>query len=217
MIILENIHIPFPEFTMNITLHIRSGEKIAIFGASGAGKSTLLNLIAGFIFAQNGKIILNGYDHSKTLPHKRPISILFQNNNLFEHLNVFQNMAIGLQPSLKLSDTEQEKVQEIACQVGLQNYLSRLPAQLSGGQRQRVALARSLLRNKPILLLDEPFSALDKPLRQEMLALLQTIYRQKQLTLIMVTHQPDELKDFADRFFQIENGNIVQENLNKQI
>ncbi len=217
MIILENIYVPFSEFTMDITLHIRNGEKIALFGPSGAGKSTLLNLIAGFIFAQNGKIILNGYDHSKTLPHKRPISILFQNNNLFEHLNVFQNMALGLQPSLKLSNTEQEKVQKIACQVGLQNYLFRLPAQLSGGQRQRVALARSLLRNKPILLLDEPFSALDKPLRQEMLALLQTIYRQKQLTLIMVTHQPDELKDFADRFFQIKNGKIVQENSNKQI
>ncbi len=209
MIILENIHIPFPEFTMNITFHIQSGEKIALFGPSGAGKSTLLNLIAGFIFAQNGKIFLNGCDHSKTPPHKRPISILFQNNNLFEHLNVFQNMALGLQPSLKLSGSEQEKVQEIASQVGLQNYLFRLPAQLSGGQRQRVALARSLLRNKPILLLDEPFSALDKPLRLEMLALLQTIYQQKKLTLIMVTHQPDELTGFADRFFQIENGNIV--------
>ncbi|PIE63373.1 MAG: thiamine ABC transporter ATP-binding protein, partial [Desulfobacterales bacterium] len=147
--------------------------------------------------------------HSKSLPHQRPVSMLFQENNLFEHLTVAENMGLGLKPNLALSREQETELHSIARSVGLQKYLSRMPSQLSGGQKQRVALARCLLRNQPILLLDEPFSALDKPLREEMLALLEDIYQKKQLTIVMVTHQPHELESFAHRCICLEKGSIV--------
>ncbi len=209
MIFLENIFCAFPEFDMNFTLSVSAGEKIGLIGPSGSGKTTLLYLMAGFAFADNGRIFLNGKDHTRTLPHQRPVSMLFQENNLFEHLSVAENMGLGLRPNLKLSRKQQEDLHSIARSVGLQNYLSRMPSQLSGGQKQRVALARCLLRDQPILLLDEPFSALDKPLRQEMLALLEDMYQQKKLTIIMVTHQPEELNGFASRFIRLEKGHLV--------
>ena len=209
MIFLENIFCAFPEFDMNFTLSVSAGEKIGLIGPSGSGKTTLLYLMAGFAFADNGRIFLNGKDHTRTLPHQRPVSMLFQENNLFEHLSVAENMGLGLRPNLKLSRKQQEDLHSIARSVGLQNYLSRMPSQLSGGQKQRVALARCLLRDQPILLLDEPFSALDKPLRQEMLALLEDMYQQKKLTIIMVTHQPEELNGFASRFIRLGKGHLV--------
>ncbi len=209
MIKLDSIKFSFENWSMNIDLSVQKGEKIGVIGASGSGKSTVLNLLAGFSFTDSGTILLNGKNHTKTLPYQRPVSMLFQENNIFEHLTVAENMGLGLQPNLKLSAAEKQAVENIAEQVGLADYLSRLPSQLSGGQKQRVALARCLLRNQPILLLDEPFSALDKPLREEMLSLLEDIYQEKQLTIVMVTHQPDELSVFADRFIQLENGRIV--------
>lgn len=193
---------------MHFDLHIRTGEKVAIIGASGAGKSTLLHLIAGFEFAHQGELWLNGENHLQTLPHQRPVSILFQENNLFTHLNVQENIALGLKPSLKLTAFEQQQIQQAASAVGLENYLTSTPNHLSGGQKQRVALARCLLRDKPILLLDEPFSALDPTLRQEMLALINQLCRQKQLTLLLVTHQPSEISTMVDRIIEIKNGRI---------
>ncbi len=160
MIILEHIYCAFPEFDMNFDLSVGAGEKIGLVGTSGSGKTTLLQIVAGFTFAESGRVLLNGKDHSTSLPYRRPVSMLFQENNLFEHLSVAENMGLGLQPNLKLSDEQQTEIQAIATNVGLKDYLSRMPSQLSGGQRQRVALARCLLRNQPILLLDEPFSAL---------------------------------------------------------
>ncbi len=209
MIILDKIYCPFPEFDMRFTLSVNAGEKTGLVGPSGSGKTTLLHVLAGFVFADSGRVLLNGKDHSKSLPHQRPVSMLFQENNLFEHLTVAQNMGLGLRPNLKLSCQQQAEVEAIAQHVGLREYLDRMPLELSGGQRQRVALARCLLRNQPILLLDEPFSALDKPLRQEMLALLEDIHRQKHLTIVMVTHQPEELDGFADRLVRLEKGNII--------
>ncbi len=209
MIVLDRIDCAFPEFDMKFTLSVKPGEKVGLVGPSGSGKTTLLHVMAGFVFADSGRVLLNGKDHSRSLPHQRPVSILFQENNLFEHLTVAENMGLGLQPNLRLSSVQQRNLQDIARSVGLQEYLTRMPSQLSGGQKQRVALARCLLRNQPILLLDEPFSALDKPLRQEMLALLEEIYKQKKLTIVMVTHQPDELDGFAHRLIRIEKGNIV--------
>ena len=180
-------------------------------GASGAGKSTLLNLIAGFEYADSGEIWLNDKNHSKNPPHLRPVSMLFQENNLFMHLTVQQNIALGLQPNLKLNPQQNEQVKQVADAVGLGEFLTRLPTQLSGGQKQRVALARCLLRDQPILLLDEPFSALDPSLRQEMLQLLQQLCTQKNLTVLLVTHQPDELQGYVDRILTVENGRIVQD------
>ncbi|UZD16917.1 thiamine ABC transporter ATP-binding protein [Gallibacterium anatis] len=210
MITLKQVHYAYPPMPMYFDLQLNRDEKTAVIGASGAGKSTLLNLIAGFEYASSGEIWLNGENHTATEPYQRPVSMLFQDNNLFNHLTVAENIALGLKPSLSLNKTEQQKVTDVAEQVGLEHYLSRLPQQLSGGQRQRVALARTLLRNRPILLLDEPFSALDPELRQEMLQLVDTICCQKQLCLLLVTHQLSEVINIMQRVIRIDNGRITE-------
>ncbi|UXN37643.1 thiamine ABC transporter ATP-binding protein [Avibacterium paragallinarum] len=203
----------YPNQTMHFQLHIQAQEKVAIIGASGAGKSTLLNLIAGFELVDKGEIWLNGQNHTFTAPYQRPVSMLFQDNNLFTHLTVEQNIALGLKPSLSLNPQEKSQVAAAANAVGLADFLTRSPNALSGGQKQRVALARCLLRDKPILLLDEPFSALDPALRQEMLSLLEALCQQKKLTLLIVTHQPDELKGKIDRIISVQNGRICNKSL----
>lgn len=196
---------------MHFDLHIQQGEKVAIIGASGSGKSTLLNLIAGFIFADTGQILLNRQEHTHSKPHQRPVSMLFQDNNLFNHLTITQNIGLGLQPRLNFSKQQLSQIQLVAQQVGLQDLLTRKPAELSGGQKQRVALARCLLRDKPILMLDEPFSALDKSLRLEMMGLLNELCEQKNLTLLLVTHQPEELAKLVTRTIEVEDGKIVMD------
>ena len=211
MIRLDNVFLADDALPMTFDLQVVAGERIAIVGPSGAGKSTLLNLIAGFVLPTQGNIWLNGENHTRSAPYERPVSMLFQENNLFPHLSVQQNLALGLKTSLKLTALEQDQIERVADAVGLTSFLSRLPNSLSGGQKQRVALARCLLRDKPILLLDEPFSALDPELRLDMLNLIDELCRSKNLTLLLVTHQPSELTGKVDRMLRIENGRISQQ------
>ena len=208
MIRLDNVFLADDALPMTFDLQVEAGERIAIVGPSGAGKSTLLNLIAGFVLPTQGNIWLNGENHTRSAPYERPVSMLFQENNLFPHLTVQQNLALGLKTSLKLTALEQDQIERVADAVGLTSFLSRLPNSLSGGQKQRVALARCLLRDKPILLLDEPFSALDPELRLDMLNLIDELCHSKNLTLLLVTHQPSELTGKVDRMLRIENGRI---------
>lgn len=209
MIRLDNVFLADGTLPMAFDLQVAAGERVAVIGPSGAGKSTLLNLIAGFVLPTRGNIWLNGENHTRSAPYERPVSMLFQENNLFPHLTVQQNLALGLKTSLKLTALEQQQLEQVAEAVGLTAFLSRLPNSLSGGQKQRVALARCLLRDKPILLLDEPFSALDPELRVEMLNLIDELCRSKKLTLLLVTHQPSELIGKTDRMIRIENGRIT--------
>ncbi|WP_230622392.1 thiamine ABC transporter ATP-binding protein [Aggregatibacter sp. Marseille-P9115] len=211
MIRLDNVFLADDALPMTFDLQVAAGERIAIVGPSGAGKSTLLNLIAGFVLPTQGNIWLNGENHTRSAPYERPVSMLFQENNLFPHLTVQQNLALGLKTTLKLTALEQDQIEQVADAVGLTSFLSRLPNSLSGGQKQRVALARCLLRDKPILLLDEPFSALDPELRMEMLNLIDELCHSKKLTLLLVTHQPSELTGKVDRMLRIENGRISQQ------
>ena len=211
MIRLDNVFLADDALPMTFDLQVVAGERIAIVGPSGAGKSTLLNLIAGFILPTRGEVWLNGENHTQSAPYERPVSMLFQENNLFPHLTVQQNLALGLKTSLKLTALEQDQIERVADAVGLTSFLSRLPNSLSGGQKQRVALARCLLRDKPILLLDEPFSALDPELRLEMLNLIDELCHSKNLTLLLVTHQPSELTGKVDHMLRIENGRISQQ------
>ena len=208
MIRLDNVFLADDTLPMTFDLQVAAGERIAIVGPSGAGKSTLLNLIAGFVLPTRGEVWLNGENHTRSAPYERPVSMLFQENNLFPHLTVQQNLALGLKTSLKLTALEQDQIERVADAVGLTSFLSRLPNSLSGGQKQRVALARCLLRDKPILLLDEPFSALDPELRMDMLNLIDELCHSKNLTLLLVTHQPSELTGKVDRMLRIENGRI---------
>ncbi len=194
---------------MRFTLSVSRGEQVAILGPSGAGKSTLLNLIAGFLTPASGTMMIEGEDHTATPPSRRPVSMLFQENNLFSHLNVQQNIGLGLNPGLKLNALQREKMHNIARQMGLDSLLERLPGELSGGQRQRVALARCLVREQPILLLDEPFSALDPALRQEMLTLVAEVCRDKQLTLLMVSHNVEDAARIAPRSIVVADGRIA--------
>ena len=208
MLTLNKVTYLFDNLPMRFDLTVSAGERVAILGPSGAGKSTLLSLIAGFLTPGLGKIELNHHDHTQTPPAKRPISMLFQENNLFSHLTVRQNMGLGLHPGVKLNKAQTLKLETLAQQVGLDECLDRLPSQLSGGQRQRVALARCLLRSQPILLLDEPFSALDPALRNEMLALLDNVCQQQQLTLLMVSHNLDDAARIAARTLLVVDGRI---------
>ncbi|HCB25715.1 MAG TPA: thiamine ABC transporter ATP-binding protein [Citrobacter freundii] len=194
---------------MRFTLSVAHGEQIAILGPSGAGKSTLLNLIAGFLTPASGNMVINGEDHTTTPPSRRPVSMLFQENNLFSHLSVQQNIGLGLNPGLKLNASQREKILHIAQQMGIDSLLERLPGELSGGQRQRVALARCLVREQPILLLDEPFSALDPALRQEMLTLVAEVCREKKLTLLMVSHSVEDAARIAPRSIVVADGRIA--------
>lgn len=194
---------------MRFTLSVAHGEQIAILGPSGAGKSTLLNLIAGFLTPASGNMVIDGEDHTTTPPSRRPVSMLFQENNLFSHLSVQQNIGLGLNPGLKLNASQREKILHIAQQMGIDPLLERLPGELSGGQRQRVALARCLVREQPILLLDEPFSALDPALRQEMLTLVAEVCREKKLTLLMVSHSVEDAARIAPRSIVVADGRIA--------
>ncbi len=191
-------------------LQIPLGQVVAIMGASGSGKSTLLNLLSGFIQPQNDSAqILLGDERVDLLdPSQRPVTSLFQEHNLFAHMSAFNNLALGIRTSLKLTGSEVAQVEAALEQVGLAGLGSRLPKQLSGGQRQRVALGRALVRRKPLLLLDEPFSALDPALRQEMAALVKSLSRQHQLTVLLVTHEPRDALELAETVVFIADGRV---------
>lgn len=197
-----NIDFSYEKTPLHFDFHIKKGETVALIGESGAGKSTLLGLIAGFYFPQQGDIFLNGEKMTDKSPDKRPVSMLFQENNLFPQLSCEQNLNLGLSLKRQLCAEEKEKRTQMAKAVGLFEHLGKYPSQLSGGQKQRLALARCLLRDKPILLLDEPLSSLDPHLRREMGDLILNLCRQKNITLMMATHH---LEGVVGRFDRIIN------------
>lgn len=186
-------------FTLTANLTIERGTTVALIGPSGGGKSTLLNAIAGFTPVTSGTISIDGTDMAPIKPAARPVTLLFQEHNLFPHLTVFQNTALGLRPNLKLTEEDRIRVTGALTETGLEGTETRTPPQLSGGQRQRVALARALLRQKPYLLLDEPFAALGPALKSDMLDLVARITSEQNMTLLMVTHAPEDAKRIAAR------------------
>lgn len=208
MITLDKVTWLYRHLPMRFDLHVEPGEQVTVLGPSGAGKSTLLNLIAGFLPPHSGSLWLDGALYSQTAPARRPVSMLFQENNLFAHLTVAENIGLGLHPGLRLTPAQRGQLEDAARQVGLENLLDRLPAALSGGQRQRTALARCLVRQQPILLLDEPFSALDPALRAEMVKLLNEVCATRRLTLLMVSHNLDDALRLAPRTLLVVDGRI---------
>ena len=191
-------------------LECKPSEVVAILGQSGSGKSTLLDIIAGFIEPTLGSITLDGVELLGKPIEKRPITILFQNHNLFEHLSVQKNILLGVNKTLKDSSEEVEKVQAILKEVGLEAHEHKLASELSGGQQQRVALARVLMRREPILLLDEPFSGLDDATRIEMLELVQKITQEQNLHTLMVTHDLDDCERIANYVHKMDKHALVQ-------
>lgn len=209
MIKFSDVNYHYKEQSFHFDLEVNEGSVVAILGPSGAGKSTLLNLLAGFIEPTQGDIKINGVSVLKQTPHQRPVSILFQDNNLFTHLSAYQNIALGLHPGLKLDAQQKQRLQAVSEQVGVEKFLMRLPAQLSGGQQQRVALARCFVQNKPILLLDEPFSALDPVLRVAMLGTVKSLAKVEKVTVLMVTHHINDALSVASDFVFMDQGTAL--------
>ncbi len=197
------------DFRLTADWSAEQGTHIAIMGPSGAGKSTLLGLIAGFLTPAGGRVLWNDLDLAKVLPGERPISILFQDQNLFPHLTIRQNLSLGVRPDLRLSPEDRARVEKALQRVGLDDFGHRRPAQLSGGQASRAALARALLRARPILLLDEPFAALGPALRTEMLALVKDVATETSALILMVTHDPEEARALGGMTAFVADGQVA--------
>jgi thiamine transport system ATP-binding protein len=181
----------------------------AVMGASGSGKSTLLNLVAGFERPEAGRVLIGGTDVTARPPSMRPVSMVFQENNLFSHLSVEDNVGLGRSPSLRLAADDRAAIAGALARTGLAGKEKRLPRELSGGERQRVALARVLVRERPVLLLDEPFASLGPALREDMLALVAGMQAERRMTVLFVTHQPDDARRIADHVVFIEGGKVA--------
>ncbi|WP_459462764.1 thiamine ABC transporter ATP-binding protein [Rhizobium sp. No.120] len=207
-IAMEGVELRLGTHDFRFDCALPQGKIIAITGPSGSGKSTFLNLLAGFEQPDRGRILLAGQDVSGLHPAERPVSLVFQDNNLFAHLDLFTNVGLGISPSLKLSKEDRERVSQALARVGLPGFETRKPGTLSGGERQRAAFARALVRDKPILLLDEPFAALDPGLRSGMVELLKTLHRETGNTVLIVSHDPAEVRRLADHAIFIDGGTI---------
>jgi spermidine/putrescine transport system ATP-binding protein len=193
-----------------ISLSIDKGEFFSLVGPSGCGKTTTLRLIAGFETPSSGEILLNGARLNDIPPYERNVSTVFQNYALFPHLTVAQNVAFGLERRHHSKDTIREKVNEALALVQLSGKESRLPSHISGGERQRVALARSLVLEPQVLLLDEPLSALDPKLRKQMRAELKNIQRRVGITFVFITHDQEEALSLSDRMAVMNKGVVQQ-------
>ena len=209
MIEIDRLRFAYDEMAMCFSLRVERGACVAVIGPSGGGKSTLLALIGGFETPLGGRVLIDGVDQGGLPPDRRPVTTLFQEHNLFGHLNVGKNIGLALDPGLRLNAGHRREIGEALERVGLAGLERRLPAELSGGQRQRVVLARTLAGRKSVLLLDEPFSALDPPLRRAMLDLVDEIRADRGLTIVMVSHQPDDAQRIAERVAYIESGRVV--------
>ncbi len=200
-------------FTLRADLTVPTGTTLALIGPSGAGKSLFLGALCGFEDVK-GALAFGGQSMHAVPPEKRPLSVMFQSHNLFPHLSVFDNVALGRNVGLKLNAQDRLDVEDALASVDLDGFGLRYPESLSGGQASRVALARAVLRAQPILLLDEPFSALGPRLRRDMLDMVMNLQRAKRLTLIYVTHDPTEAN--AASLTSFVNAGVVSAPQNTQ-
>jgi thiamine transport system ATP-binding protein len=205
---LDIVAFSYGEAPMTFDLAVEPSEIVAIMGPSGSGKSTLLSLVAGFEKPSSGRILIGDTDVTTLPPARRPVSMVFQENNLFAHLSVEANVGLGRSPSLSLSAADRDQVREAIARTGLAGKEKRLPSELSGGERQRVALSRVLVRDRPVLLLDEPFASLGPALRREMLDLVRDLHAERAMTILMVSHHPDDATAIAGRIAFIESGRV---------
>lgn len=203
MLKVDNLKYKYENDIFEFNLEAKAGEITAVLGKSGAGKSTLLSLIAGFLEPFDGEIYINEKSITKLPPFKRPLSILFQENNLFSHLSIYENIALGVSPKLKLSQIDKELIEKTAEDLGIKDLLKRLPNQISGGQKQRAALCRAIVRKKEVLLLDEPFSALDYELKNEMLEIIHKLCKKENIAVLMVTHFEEDAQKVASKSIRI--------------
>lgn len=211
-ILVQNICKQFGDFTAlnNVTLNVKENTLVALLGPSGSGKSTLLRVIAGLQLPDSGAIIINGQDSTFLDVRRRNIGFVFQHYALFKHLTVRENIAFGLEIRKRSKQEIKHQVEELLDLIQLGGLGNRYPSQLSGGQRQRVALARALAVKPQVLLLDEPFGALDAKVRKELRAWLRRLHDEVHVTSVFVTHDQEEAMEVADEIVVMNQGSIEQ-------
>ena len=206
MLHLDHLSLTQDGFTVSANWHLPAGSRLALLGPSGAGKSTLLMGLAGFIAPSAGRMLWQGRDLAALTPAQRPVSILFQDQNLFPHLSVSQNLGLAINPRLRLNASDLARVDSVLDRLGLQGQCARKPASLSGGQLGRAALGRVLLQARPLLLLDEPFAALGPALKADLLGLVADLAAEAGTTVILVTHDPADAHRFAGGVALVHDG-----------
>lgn len=218
-ILIENLSKNFFQFQAltHVNLEVKTGSLVALVGPSGSGKSTLLRIISGLDKPDSGRIWLSGKDATFLSVQEREIGFVFQNYALFPHLTVFQNIAFGLEIRNTPEILIKMKVNQLLQLIQLEKFANRYPAQLSGGQRQRVALARALVINPKILLLDEPFGALDIKVRKELRDWLRNLHKDVSVTTVFVTHDQQEAMEVADEIVIFRKGRIEQVGTPKEV
>ena len=210
MLKVKKLKYKFDNTTFEFNFDLNSNDIVGLIGKSGSGKTTLFNLLAGFLKPNDGSIFLNDNDITYLKPPIRNISILFQDHNNFNHLTIFENIILGIDPDMKLTQNNLKIVKNIMKKVSLNIDLRKKVSDLSGGEQQRVSIARSLLRKKPLLLLDEPFNSLDPGLRKTLYEDVKKMSLNNRLMTLISSHLIEELKNVTDKFLFINKGKIVE-------
>ena len=210
MLKVKKLKYKFDNTTFEFNFDLNSNDIVGVIGKSGSGKTTLFNLLAGFLKPNDGSIFLNDNDITYLKPPIRNISILFQDHNNFNHLTIFENIILGMDPDMKLTQNNLKIVKNIMKKVSLNIDLRKKVSDLSGGEQQRVSIARCLLRKKPLLLLDEPFNSLDPGLRKTLYEDVKKMSLNNRLMTLISSHLIEELKNVTDKFLFINKGKIVE-------
>jgi thiamine transport system ATP-binding protein len=210
MIKVKKLKYRFESTSFEFNFDLNSTDIVGVLGKSGSGKSTLFNLLAGFLSPNDGSVFLNGKEITFLKPSQRNISILFQDHNNFNHLSIFENIILGIDPDMKQTQSNFKIVKDIMKKVSLNIDLQKKVSDLSGGEQQRVSIARCLLRKKSILLLDEPFNSLDPGLRKTLYEDVKNMSLTNQIMTLISSHLIEELKTVTDKFLFINKGKIVE-------
>ena len=210
MLKVKQLKYKFDKTTFEFNFDLTDNNIVGVIGKSGSGKSTLFNLLAGFLKPNNGSIFLNENNITYLKPPERNISILFQDHNNFNHLTIFENIILGIDPDMKQNQNNFKIVKNIMKKVSLNIDLNKKVSDLSGGEQQRVSIARSLLRKKSLFLLDEPFNSLDPGLRKTLYEDVKKMSLNNRLITLISSHLIEELKNVTDKFLFINKGKIVE-------
>jgi thiamine transport system ATP-binding protein len=206
MLQLDGLVLAAGDFRLGADWSVPQGALVAVIGPSGAGKSTLLLALAGFLAPTQGRILWDGHEITGLPPAQRPVAMLFQDQNLFPHLTVAQNLGLALNPGLRLTAADHARIDAVLDRLGLSGMGNRKPGALSGGQSGRAALARVLLQDRPILLLDEPFAALGPALKADLLTLVADLAQETGKTVLLVTHDPADARRLAGLTVLVADG-----------